>query len=166
MAGTVPPPGSRRRRLALVAAAVAVLVVAPVVVLPRVLGGSGDGPATEHGVQLGEADRPVGLAVGGRPLFPLPASLAGLTGQRVRGETAVLAVASPAAFWVGMDDQQRLLVRPPAATGVAEGAPLVLEGTLRRLPPDFAGRFGVGPVDAELLRRQGHYIEATKVEPV
>ena len=144
----------------------AVLALAPVVVLPRILGGPGEGSGTEPATQAGDAERPTGLAVGGRPLFPLPASLAGLTGRRVRGETAVLAVASPVAFWVGTDGDQRLLVRPTAATGVAEGTPLVLEGTLRRLPPDFATRFGVAPADADLARRQGHYIEATTVERV
>lgn len=144
------------------------LVVAPVLVLPKLFGGSGHRSRPDPGIRLEQSDHPTGLAVAGRPLFPLPGGLARLSGRRVRGEAAVLAVASPTAFWVGTDDRQRLLVRHGRANpALAEGDPLVLEGTIRPLPADFPARFGVAAAgDVQLLRRQGHYIDATRVKVV
>ncbi len=145
------------------------LVVAPVLVLPKLFGSWQEEPGQEPGIVLGRPERPAGLAVGGRPLFPLPArGLAGHTGERVEGETAVLAVVSPSGFWVGADDdRQRILVRQPKEpVVVTAGAPVVLEGRIRPLPADFATRFGISGGDAEVVAGQGHYIEASRVRLV
>ncbi len=147
----------------------AVLVVAPVLVLPKLFGASEEERGREPGIVLRQPERPTGLAVGGRPLFPLAAgSLARHAGQRVEGETAVLALVSPSGFWVGTeDDGQRVLVRQPREpVVVTEGAPVVLVGRIQALPADFAARFGISGGDADLVRRQGHYIEASRVRLV
>jgi hypothetical protein len=81
----------------------------------------------------------------------------------------VQAVAGDGAFWVGTDSTNRMLVvvgsSQSGSATVSAGDTVSLDGTLRVLPVDFATRYGISDSgDQSLLQRQGHYIEATRIE--
>jgi hypothetical protein len=82
----------------------------------------------------------------------------------------VQAVVGDGTFWVGASDDGRMLVvvnpdQSGSAPTVSSGDSVTLDGTLRVLPVDFASRYGISDsTDQSLLQREGHYIDATRVE--
>ena len=91
-------------------------------------------------------------------------------GQAAEGRTVnVVSVPSDESFWVGTSSTNRVFVHLAVTPrespfNVQSGETVTFTGTMKALPSDAATRFGITAAEGlNDLRRQGAYIEATKV---
>lgn len=116
------------------------------------------------------------LTVAGTSLLPPPGDLTQYVGETATGENVVVqSVAGQQGFWVGTSEQDRVYVEYGAkAGGTEEGAafkPQVgqkvnLEGPVRPAPEQPGRTLRVPVADEKLIKQQGAYINADRVEPV
>ena len=132
--------------------------------------------ASSGGAGGGGASQPAALSAGGQDLSGAAAAgtLGSLAGRPVEGRgVTVESVVADEAFWVGQPGRRVLVFLTPQARTRAGESPFQVQagqrinmtGTVRPLPAD-AQPFGVDKREgADELRGQGHYIEATSIDP-
>lgn len=136
---------------------------------------SADPPAAPEvgGAAAGSAPGTGALMSDGTDLFTLPAaaSLSQFAGQPAEGrEVVVQQVVSDEGFWVGTSEADRRFVRyrtdGESAFRIEEGQRIDVTGTVEANPSDVEGELGVTTQEgASQLTEQGHFIEATRVDP-
>ena len=126
---------------------------------------AGTTPTTPPGNPPTPAQAAPTLIADGSPVLPLSSGprLDRFSGQVVEGRgVLVYSVPSPAGFWVGDNERDRVWVDviggdPPAE--IRQGMKLFFIGTMEPNHPEFAQRIILEGGDAALLEQQGHHID-------
>lgn len=107
------------------------------------------------------------LEAGGTALLPIPqGALRGLSGKSVTGKDVPVQNNSPeGGFWAGNSDAQRVYVAFDGQSPQT-GRRVDLEGKVKAVPDQPQKTLGISFDDAQQLKDQGGYVEATSVKTV